>query len=135
MWKNMFLFLDTTKSFENKIELFDQFGWQVRVKNVSGDKTLILLEKMLKTRKLKITDLKGIAVLQHPGSFTSIRSGLTIANTIGFIFNIPVLTIKLAETLAIKLVARKLLKKKKFILIKPTYDKEPNITYSKNTNC
>ncbi|MGH7203980.1 MAG: tRNA (adenosine(37)-N6)-threonylcarbamoyltransferase complex dimerization subunit type 1 TsaB [Candidatus Levyibacteriota bacterium] len=51
---------------------------------------LPLLETMLKKHNLTLQDLSGITVNIGPGSFTGIRVGITIANTLGFLLNIPV---------------------------------------------
>ncbi|HVA97202.1 MAG TPA: tRNA (adenosine(37)-N6)-threonylcarbamoyltransferase complex dimerization subunit type 1 TsaB [Candidatus Acidoferrales bacterium] len=51
---------------------------------------LPILEKMLKERGLQLKDLNAIEVNPGPGSFTGIRVGLSIANTLGFLLKIPV---------------------------------------------
>src|SRR6266404_9185537 len=51
---------------------------------------LPMLEKMLQELDLMLKDLTAIEVNPGPGSFTGIRVGLSIANTLGFLLNIPV---------------------------------------------
>jgi tRNA threonylcarbamoyladenosine biosynthesis protein TsaB len=51
---------------------------------------LPLLEKMLKEYKLELKDVTAIEVNQGPGSFTGLRVGITIANTLGFLLKVPV---------------------------------------------
>ena len=51
---------------------------------------LPMLEEMLKKHKLGLKDLTEIEVNPGPGSFTGIRVGLSIANTLGFLLHIPV---------------------------------------------
>jgi tRNA threonylcarbamoyl adenosine modification protein YeaZ len=51
---------------------------------------LPMLEKMLEKHDLQMNDITGIEVNPGPGSFTGIRVGLSIANTLGFLLKIPV---------------------------------------------
>ena len=51
---------------------------------------LPFVEDLLKEHTLQLSDLTGIEVNQGPGSFTGLRVGITIANTLGFLLNIPV---------------------------------------------
>ena len=51
---------------------------------------LPLLEELLKRHSIHLEDLTAIEVNPGPGSFTGIRVGLSIANTLGFLLNIPV---------------------------------------------
>ncbi len=132
VWKSMFLFLNTIQGYDLELGLFDEQEWRGRVKvrflAGHGDKTLVLLEKTLKRSKVKLGDLQGIAVLQGSGSFTGIRIGLTIANIIGFVLNIPVLAVKSLDQDSFRKTIKRLSKMKKPTPIKPFYDREPNIT-------
>lgn len=59
--------------------------------NKLGSQVLLpLIEKILKSQKLTFQDLDEIKVNTGPGSFTGIRVGVSIANTLGFALNIPV---------------------------------------------
>ena len=50
---------------------------------------LPLVEKTLKKEGLEFSDLTGIEVNTGPGSFTGLRVGVTIANTLATILQIP----------------------------------------------
>ncbi len=52
--------------------------------------TLPLIESLLKKEKLNFTDITDINVNTGPGSFTGVRVGISIANTLSFLYNIPV---------------------------------------------
>lgn len=52
--------------------------------------TLPLIDKLIKEHNLTLKDLTGIEVNQGPGSFTGLRVGITIANTLGYLLQIPV---------------------------------------------
>jgi tRNA threonylcarbamoyladenosine biosynthesis protein TsaB len=58
---------------------------------------LPMLEEMLTKHKLGLKDITKIEVNPGPGSFTGIRVGLSIANTLGFLLNIPVNRNKVGE--------------------------------------
>ena len=51
---------------------------------------LPMLEEMLTKHQLCLENLTEIEVNPGPGSFTGIRVGLSIANTLGFLLHIPV---------------------------------------------
>lgn len=59
-------------------------------KRLKAQMVLPLIEKILQKNKLDLTDLDEIKVNRGPGSFTGLRVGLAIANTLGFALNIPV---------------------------------------------
>lgn len=52
--------------------------------------TLPLIEALLKDENLIFTDITSIRVHTGPGSFTGVRVGISIANTLSFLYNIPV---------------------------------------------
>jgi tRNA threonylcarbamoyl adenosine modification protein YeaZ len=51
---------------------------------------LPMIEELLKKHKLELKDISEIKVNPGPGSFTGVRVGVTIANTLGFLLKIPV---------------------------------------------
>lgn len=59
--------------------------------NKYGSQVLLpLITKLLDREKMIFKDLKGIQVETGPGSFTGLRVGLSVANTLGFSLGIPV---------------------------------------------
>jgi len=48
------------------------------------------IEWFLRKNGVKLKDLKAIAVFQGPGSFTGLRVGISVANTLGYSLKIPV---------------------------------------------
>jgi tRNA threonylcarbamoyladenosine biosynthesis protein TsaB len=48
------------------------------------------IELLLDSQKLKLTDVSGIVVYRGPGSFTGLRIGITVANTLAYSLNIPI---------------------------------------------
>ncbi|MDA2922321.1 hypothetical protein MYX07_03585 [Patescibacteria group bacterium AH-259-L07] len=76
--------------------------------------------------------LKGVIVVNGPGSFVGIRVALSVANTIAWTNNIPAVGVKLEEgkdnETLIKKGLQQLKKAKKNDMAVPFYGKEPNIT-------
>lgn len=58
------------------------------------------LDKAFLKAQLKPSDLNKIFVVNGPGSFTGIRIGLTVAKTMAFALNIPLVPISTLEMLA-----------------------------------
>ena len=50
------------------------------------------IEKLLEKNKFKFDDLKGVVGFKGPGSFTGLRIGLTVANTLAYGLRIPVVS-------------------------------------------
>ena len=48
------------------------------------------IEKALKKKKAKLEDIKEIKVQTGPGSFTGLRVGVTVANTLAWVLGIKV---------------------------------------------
>lgn len=85
----MKLFIDTSDrdkvrvGLDNKIQSYE----------AKRDKSQILLpaiKKLLAKKNKRITDLTQIEVNTGPGSFTGLRVGLSVANTVGWLLKIPV---------------------------------------------
>ncbi len=66
--------------------------WEV-VNNKRRD-ILCEIDKFLEKNQIKLSNITKIAVYQGPGSFTSLRVGIAIANTLGWSLNIPVIGVK-----------------------------------------
>ena len=56
----------------------------------SSQALLPLIAKILGQKKIKLTEIDEIKVNTGPGSFTGLRVGISVANTLGWILNIPV---------------------------------------------
>ena len=56
----------------------------------SSQTLLPLIAKILGQKKIKLTEIDEIKVNTGPGSFTGLRVGISVANTLGWILNIPV---------------------------------------------
>jgi len=113
------------------------FFWLI-VKNSQNrnEKILINIEKIIKDNKTVLKNLKGIVVINGPGSFAGIRVALSVANTLGWFLKIPVIGLPIVadkknQDLFIKGIEK--INKTKFLLIaQPFYGKKPNISPRKN---
>lgn len=65
--------------------------------NDEAEKLMPLIDEVLKTHNLTYQDLTQIAVISGPGSFTGLRVGLTVANTLAHLLKIPVIPINTFE--------------------------------------
>ncbi len=59
--------------------------------NKYGSQVLLpLIGKILKMENLEYKDLKGVELEKGPGSFTGLKVGAAVANSLGFSLGIPV---------------------------------------------
>lgn len=56
-----------------------------------SDGLLSFLQQCLSELRLELTDLTGIIAFRGPGSYTSLRIGLTVANTLADGLDIPII--------------------------------------------
>jgi tRNA threonylcarbamoyladenosine biosynthesis protein TsaB len=92
----MILVIDTSQP---KIALC--LFWPEKMKNIyisksdqKSDNLLLKIKQILSRNNLNLKNLKTIVVNQGPGSFTGLRIGISIANTLAYSLNIPVICIK-----------------------------------------
>lgn len=93
MRKNVILFIDTSQMNTTRVgvEIDGKRFEKVTVARVAtSQQTLPLIEELLKSHKRTICDITNINAATGPGSFTGLRVGLSIANMLGKLLNIPV---------------------------------------------
>ncbi len=59
------------------------------------------LNDLLRNKKIKLDELKGIAISLGPGSFTGLRIGLSFAKSLSFSLNIPLVGVPTLDYLAL----------------------------------
>lgn len=129
----MYLFVNNLE--ENKIVLGirknNNFFWFFFNSNNKNEEILQKIEKFLKTIHCSINSLKGIIVINGPGSFVGIRVALSIVNTLALVLKIPAIGINLQKNKNNRELFKQglfqLRAKKKSSLVIPFYGKEPNI--------
>lgn len=87
------LFIDTSEINTAKVAVeFDgkRFEKTSQSRVMRSQMVLPLIEKLLGAHKLKLSDITAIEVAAGPGSFTGLRVGATVANTLGYLLHVPV---------------------------------------------
>lgn len=94
------LFIDTSASQEITVAL------KINDKNIrltspvdklKAQKVLPLIDNLLTSCQVELTDLTHIEVNPGPGSFTGLRVGIAVANTLSYTLKIPVNNKKVGE--------------------------------------
>ncbi len=87
------LFIDTSNNKEVKVGLEingEKFMIDQAIDHRKAQAVLPLAEKLIAEHNLTLKDITEISVNLGPGSFTGLRVGVAIANTLGFLLQIPV---------------------------------------------
>jgi tRNA threonylcarbamoyladenosine biosynthesis protein TsaB len=87
------------------------------------------IEELVTSQGKTLQDLTGIVIFRGPGSFTSLRIGITTANALGYGLNIPVV-----GTLGVDWLVRgleKITSAKAGMIVVPEYGAPANITTQK----
>ncbi len=87
------------------------------------------IAEILKAKNLDWPNLEGIVCFKGPGSFTGLRIGITVANSLAYGLNIPIIGDSGDDW--IKKSITKLLKNQNNKIVYPFYGAEPNITQPK----
>lgn len=119
------------------------FVWLIEKKNILGtsriavewhgsDRALAVVDQTLRQHKKSVQDIQKIIVVRGPGSFTAVRTGLIIANTLGMMLRIPIHGIvtkhQLDDAEVLQQATTAGVRGK---IVKPWYGKSPNITKPK----
>lgn len=128
----MILTLDTSKP-ECKMALAEK-GLIVSTKNWLAERRLALdllaqIETFLSENKLSFQDLSGLVVFRGPGSFTGLRIGVSVANTLADSLEIPIVG-ELGESW-IENGTKRLAQKQNDQIVLPEYGSPPHITQAK----
>jgi len=126
----MILIIDTTQGHDVEITIKDSdrvvAQEKFKAKYSQAEKLLPGIDKILKSKKIKLADIESIKVANANGSFTALRIGVVTANALGYGLRIPV---EGAGEKSCKHLP-KVVKNCGFDVVKPIYNKEPNITIS-----
>lgn len=77
----MKLFLDLSGSKISKVSLIDG---EKTISSINGPETLPLIDKILKDNDLILADISEVDSFPGPGSYTGLRIGAAIANTLNY---------------------------------------------------
>jgi len=94
------LLIDTTDRNEVKITIKTPRGnfEKIGLRTTEADITLLTIEKLLQESGIKINEIDDIQIKEGPGSFTGVRIGVSIANTLSFALSKSVKEKALGET-------------------------------------
>jgi tRNA threonylcarbamoyladenosine biosynthesis protein TsaB len=87
------------------------------------------IEDLLKSHKKDWSDLQGIICFKGPGSFTGLRIGLTVGNSLAYGLQIPIVAIKGSDWIDQGIAQIQLGKNNKVVL--PDYGSAAHITQPK----
>jgi tRNA threonylcarbamoyladenosine biosynthesis protein TsaB len=87
------------------------------------------IEDLLESQQQNLQSIGGIVVFKGPGSFTGLRIGLTVANTLAYSLNIPIVASEDPDWLEIGIRRIQAGENEKITL--PEYGALPNITIQK----
>lgn len=86
------LFVDTS-SVEKIMVAIEVNGKKVEksaVRPSQAQMVLPMIEEILKSQKIRLSDISEIKVNTGPGSFTGLRVGIAVTNALGFLLEVPV---------------------------------------------
>lgn len=133
--KKFILFINTVVPGVISVLLFDGKKNKKLKRKGHSDQVLEAVASILEKNQVRLDWLKGIVVVSGPGSFTAVRQGVVIANTLGFALRIPIFGVRVDEFKSdaefIKIGITGLEKTKVGKMVLPFYGKEPNITRPK----
>ncbi len=85
----MILYLDTSDNKKTIVKL-DDLEIVKKYKSPRSQEVLSVVAEVLKRKKAKLEDIKEIKIKTGPGSFTGLRVGVTVANTLAWVLGIKV---------------------------------------------
>lgn len=85
----MKLYIDTSSS-EKIVVGLDDNQFETDAKEEKSQKLLSFIDELLKKHSKKAEDITEIEVNTGPGSFTGLRVGVSVANTLGWALGVPV---------------------------------------------
>lgn len=134
----MYFFLNNLRDDEIFMALADKNGIRSEILLKNTDRRVNLLkifDQLLKKNKITVNKISGLIVVNGPGSFSGIRTALSLVNTISAMNKIPAIGVNLDSVVTnadlMLLGIKKLSQTKKIKLVLPDYGQEPNITQSK----
>jgi tRNA threonylcarbamoyl adenosine modification protein YeaZ len=120
---NNVIYIDTSNSQKILVALhrkgkIDRLSVNIQRGEMS-DKLLLNIKKVLNKNNEKLKNIDAIVVYRGPGPYTSLRVGISTANAIAYVLNIPIIGIKGDETFLEKVKNIKLVNNKKKSFSKP----------------
>jgi tRNA threonylcarbamoyladenosine biosynthesis protein TsaB len=126
----MILIIDTSDKKYLSIALSEELPLEgvisrLPVDRNQAEKLIPAIEDILLANKISAEDINKIAVVNHGGSFTSLRIGVITANALAYAWNIPVVAIDSFSSR--KELSGQVKKFSHHYLVEPAYDSDPQI--------
>lgn len=107
--------------------LIDSVSWEAHRQLAAT--ILRQISELLEKNEVSFSDLSGVVVFEGPGSFTGLRIGATVANTLAYSLDVPVVGAGGDEWQTDGVT--RLADGENQHIVKPVYGGEPNITKPK----
>jgi hypothetical protein len=126
--KSSWLFIDTSSRERIRIALIEKEQNTEWITEGSRQSLLLRLSEYISPKRL--SGLSGICVVRGPGSFSSIRSGVLIANLLSRMYRLPLFGVDIDQSRDLSVLRTNLLTHTilSVTYVAPMYDAEPNIT-------
>ena len=95
----------------------------------TSSKMMPILAEAFSNAKLKLQDIDKIFVVNGPGSFTGIRVGLTVAKTMAYALNIPIIPLSSLEVMASGNGGTALINARRGYVFAGSYDSDLDVVY------
>ena len=126
-FRNMFLLINLSERNKIRLSLFDENANQQTEYDGRNRELLASIENFFIRQNFLKENLQGIMAVVGAGSFTNTRVSAVVANTFGFVLNIPLLAINTDQIEKAQSLIFELLKQPKRQYISATYSAPPNI--------
>jgi len=87
------LIIDTTSTEATNLAILEPNRSTVLKRPVKAQELQTMMVELLSRARIDISHIAAVAVLVGPGSYTGTRMGVTAANTLAWLSNIPVIEI------------------------------------------
>lgn len=87
------LLIDTTNRDQTRLGIIDHKEVVTLERTARAQELQAMIAELLEKTSTKLSDIQSVAALTGPGSFTGARIGITAANTIGWLYKLPLLPI------------------------------------------
>jgi len=127
----MYLLIDTSVRDEIVLSFFDQKK-KIDTHVVAGNRELLqVIDSFLKSNKKTTADINGMMVVVGEGSFTSTRLAVTVANSVAYVKQIPLLAISKEQASDPQALIEEVARQPIGQYLSATYSGMPNLGQSK----
>lgn len=123
----MYLAIDMSQPSQIHLVLFEsELVAEITTKGANAD-VLTVMADFLAANNIEAKSLHGIAIVMGEGTFTSTRLSVTVANTVQYVYDTPLLDITAAELSDVATLSERFKTDAKDHYLSATYSAEPRI--------